>query len=91
MKKFNDMTQGEINTMSQEDFENVSPFEKRSCYDCAHLKSAMSLWCTNKDAIEARGTSLPGCIKCTFWQPNWKYIDSKYRTEENGYIEPVKD
>jgi hypothetical protein len=45
---------------------------------------AMSWWCTSKEAKKARGTSLPGCIKCTFWKPDWKVIDEKYKTEENG-------
>lgn len=90
MKKFNEMTQSEINAMSEEDFKAVSPFEKRSCYDCGHLKSVLSWWCTSKDAKKARGTSLPGCIKCTFWKPDWKVIDEKYKTEENGYTKPIE-
>lgn len=89
MKKFGEMTQSEINVMSEEDFKSVSPFEKRSCFDCGHLKSALSWWCTSKEAKDARGTSLPGCIKCTFWKPNWRVIDSKYKTKENGYVKPV--
>jgi len=68
MKKFNEMTQNEINTMSEEDFKVIPPDERRSCYDCGHLKSALSWWCTNKEAQKVRGTSLPGCIKCTFWK-----------------------
>lgn len=90
MKKFSDMTQSEINSMSEEEFKEISPFEKKSCYDCGYLKSALSWWCTSEDAKKARGTSLPGCIKCTFWKPDWKVIDDKYKTEENGYIKPIK-
>ena len=30
------------------------------------------------------------CIKCDFWKPDWKVIDDKYKTEENGYVKPIK-
>ena len=86
MKNFNELTTEEINSMSDEDFKNVSPFEKKSCYHCNHLKSGLSWWCTNPDAKKARGTTLPGVIKCPYWAPDWKYIDDKYKTEENGYV-----
>ena len=55
-----------------------SPFEKKSCYDCGHLESALSWWCVNEEAIKARGTSIPGCIHCPYWKPDWKMIDKKY-------------
>ena len=61
-KKLSDMNQSEINALSDEEFKAISPFEKRSCYDCKYLKSALSWWCTNEDAKKARGTSIPGCI-----------------------------
>jgi len=78
MKKFSEMNQSEIKALSEEEFNAASPFEKKSCYDCNHLKSALSHWCSSKEAIKARGTSLPGCIKCDFWQPNSKVI-KEYR------------
>ena len=90
LKKFSEMTQSEINAMSKEDYLNVSPFEKKSCYDCNHLKQLVTYWCQNKEAIEARGTKRPGCIKCPFWEPDWSYINSKYKTVENGYIPIIK-
>lgn len=90
MKKFSEMSQGEINNMNQEEFESVSPFEKKSCYDCGHIKSALSLWCGSEEARKARGTSIPGCIKCPYWKPDWKYIDGKYKTKENGYKKPLE-
>jgi hypothetical protein len=90
MKKFSEMSQSEINSLSKEEFMSISPFEKRSCYDCGHLKQALSWWCGNKDAIKKRGTTIPGCIKCPFWAPDWNLIDDKYKTPENGYIEPTK-
>lgn len=79
MKKFSQMAQGEINAMSAEEFAAVSPFEKKSCYDCVYLKSALSWWCTNKEAKNARGTSLPGGVRCPFWGPKLKLIDDKFK------------
>ena len=70
MKKIADMSQDDINALSIEDFDAIPPEEKRSCYDCGHLVSALSWWCGSDDAINYRGTSLPGCIKCTYWIPS---------------------
>lgn len=87
-KSFSEMTHSEIVSMSEEDYRKVSPFEKHSCYDCAHLKSALSWWCFNNEAAKYRGTRLPGVIKCHFWKPDWNYINEKYKTSENGYVSP---
>ncbi len=89
MKRLSEMNQREINELTKEEFESISPFEKKSCFDCGHLKSALSWWCTNKEASKARGTTFPGCIKCPFWKPDWKMIDDRYKTEENGYVRPI--
>lgn len=43
--------------------------ERASCYDCAHLEAALSWWCTSKEAIKARGTTIPGVSKCPYWSP----------------------
>jgi hypothetical protein len=43
--------------------------EKRSCFDCQYCQGAISWWCTNDDAREERGTSIPGCIDCPHWEP----------------------
>jgi len=91
MKTFTEMTQDEINAMSPEDFKAVSPFEKRSCGNCSSLRLAVSYWCTNETAKKKRGTSIPGCIKCPYWTPDWKHIDDKYKTFENGYIKPIEE
>ena len=84
-KKFSEMNSSEIAEMSDGDFRSVSPFEKKSCADCGHLKKALSLWCGNEVAISARGTRIPGVIKCPYWKPDWKHINSRYKTIENGY------
>ena len=44
------------------------PNERRSCYDCCHLKSLVSLWCSNEQAIIARGTRIPGVVHCPYWE-----------------------
>lgn len=86
MKKFSEMSQSEINDMSKEEFAKVSPFDKKSCSDCGHLKEVLSLWCTNERAIKVRGTRIPGCIKCPYWKPDWNYIPEEYHTAEYGYV-----
>ena len=52
----------------------ISPYVKRDCYHCAFLTAAVSLWCTNDEAVAYRGTAFPGVFKCIFWQPNEKVI-----------------
>lgn len=42
---------------------------QKRCYDCTHLRGAVSLWCTNKDAVKRRGTSIPGTDRCPSWAP----------------------
>jgi hypothetical protein len=48
---------------------------RRACDDCRHMKAALSWWCTNKAACDARGTSIPGVHSCTFWEPARRYED----------------
>lgn len=52
----------------------MPPEEKRSCYACKYMKSALSWWCGNDEAIKARGTSIPGCIKCSYWELKKKKV-----------------
>jgi len=42
--------------------------------DCRYLTAALSYWCTNKESIRRRGTSIPGVIKCPYYEPKpwWK-------------------
>lgn len=42
---------------------------QRRCYDCTHLKAAVSWWCTNPAAVKARGTNIPGTRECVYWAP----------------------
>jgi len=69
--------------------EKETPFEKRSCYDCSFIVGYVSLWCSNEQAVKDRGTAIPGCIHCPYWQPDWAYVKEKYHTPENGYVPRV--
>jgi hypothetical protein len=42
---------------------------RRRCYDCRHMKGAVSWWCTNEAAVEAHRTRMPGRHDCPFWAP----------------------
>jgi hypothetical protein len=41
----------------------------RGCADCAYLRGAVSWWCTNRAAVKARGTAIPGAYGCQHWKP----------------------
>jgi len=51
-----------------EPHEEANP-KLRRCYDCVYMRGAVSWWCTNKAAIEYRGTRIPGISHCNFWSP----------------------
>lgn len=69
--------------------ESENPFEKRCCYDCCHLKAAVSWWCINDDAIKFRGTRIPGTRNCQFWGPDWAYIDEEFHPQKSEAEAPV--
>lgn len=89
MKKFQEMSQAEIDELTDEEFKSISPFEKKSCADCSNITTVLSMWCNDINAIKERGTRVPGCIKCPYWKPDWDKIDSIHKTSENGYNEKV--
>jgi hypothetical protein len=72
MKPFTEMSQSEIEAMNQEDYLAVLPSDRKACFDCKHLYSAVNPWCGSDEAIEFRGTAIPGVIKCTYWEPDRK-------------------
>lgn len=41
----------------------------RGCADCLYCRGALSLWCTNDDAVKYRRTHFPGVVGCGFWEP----------------------
>ena len=46
---------------------------KGHCSDCAHLKGAVSLWCTNDEAKDHYNTAIPAQKNCPFWAPALVY------------------
>jgi hypothetical protein len=49
---------------------NGKPDEsQKRCFDCSNNQATISWWCVSKEAIEHRGTSLPGIKECPFWRP----------------------
>lgn len=69
--------------------------ERRGCPDCAHMKAAVSWWCTSDDAIEYRGTSFPGVHSCQFWEPcktlvgmtRWQRFKFRLTHDQNYHID----
>lgn len=68
-----------------------TPFTRKSCYDCKSCVGYVSLWCINENAVKKRGTQIPGCIHCRFWEPNWEYIDKEYQPPENNCPPTIKE
>ena len=57
-------------------FKNHIPDKERgSCHDCRHCQAAVTWWCVNEEARERHGTSIPGGIKCLFWEPGFTMKD----------------
>jgi len=71
----------EVSTLERQEKKQVindCPFTRKGCDCCIYLKAALSWWCTNKECIKARGTSLPGIIKCPYWAPHPQHIAEHY-------------
>lgn len=49
--------------------ESIPDAKLRRCYDCGHMKAALSWWCTNDGAVRMHGTAIPGRSGCPFWTP----------------------
>ncbi len=51
--------------------------EERACAredgpDCKYMVAAFYYWCSNRACCRHRGTTIPGVIKCPFYQPQPK-------------------
>jgi hypothetical protein len=68
--------------MSEENPSEENPYERKCCFDCGHLYSAVSWWCGSEEATEYRGTKIPGCSKCPFWKPDLEMIDKKWQPKK---------
>ena len=74
----------------------VPNVERKSCIDCSHCVASVSWWCKNDEAIERRGTQIPGAINCSNWEPiptkqelyeNSNVFGKLFGTYKTGYIE----
>jgi len=74
-KDFNELTSDELKDIPHKVWLTISPYVKKDCYHCKFLTAALSLWCTNDEAVEYRGTNFPGVFKCIFWEPNEEMIE----------------
>ena len=46
--------------------------KQKRCYDCGYISAAVDLYCTQEDAIAARGTRFfdgGGVHACPYWKP----------------------
>lgn len=59
--------------------------EKKECYDCKHCQAAISWWCYNKEAINWRGTRIPGTSNCKYWEPTTHVRDITPKERKNMY------
>lgn len=73
MKSFCKKRKHELLTPAQVGFVR-RVYEDRGCAYCAKLRSAVSLWCEDEQAIQARHTAIPGVIHCPYWRPDKAYI-----------------
>ncbi len=64
----------------------LQPEKRMACNDCKYCEGYISLWCTNKDAVKARRTAIPGVFNCPFWKPN---EDAVKRMNANIAIELI--
>ena len=86
IKEFQDLTTEEIRELNDEDFKKLHPKDKRNCDTCSSLTSALNYYCTNKDAKEARGTSIPGIIRCPYW--SWNELKKIHSVKNNSTWRP---
>jgi hypothetical protein len=58
--------------ISDEQFERERKHPEliRNCYYCKFCVAYESWWCTNKEIIKLRGTTIPGVVHCPGWKPN---------------------
>jgi hypothetical protein len=60
--------------------------DDKSCTYCKYLISYVSWWCGNKDAIDARGTRIPGEIHCPYFKIDKKYTRKKLKIKKSNKV-----
>ena len=71
---FNSLTEKERESISSDVWKKIPDHIKRSCDSCHYLIAKVNFWCSNEDAKEYRGTSIPGVCKCKFWKKSEKLV-----------------
>ena len=69
--------------LKQEDNYNETPNQRCGCMDCKYLKSHISWWCSNNQAIMVRGTRIPGIIHCPYWELDQEWAVEQYNKYHN--------
>lgn len=54
-------------------------YADRTCGYCGWLTYYVNWWCSNREAVRARRTSIPGCCHCPYWKPDKPYIKQQIR------------
>ena len=54
----------------------------RSCSYCKYLVSHISWWCGNENAINVRGTRIPGVIHCPYFKVDKSYVRKELNTKK---------
>ena len=86
IKPFAETTLAEREKMTSEEILAYPPEERRACGNCGFLIAYTNWWCSSKEAVEVRGTSIPGVCLCEFWKPDGKCIRAKKRKKRNERI-----
>ena len=64
-----------MNKLTKEQQEIIRDiFVERSCVYCRYLVSHINWWCENENAINSRGTRIPGVIHCPYFKVDKGYV-----------------
>ena len=62
----------------------------RSCSYCKYLVSHISWWCGNENAINARGTRIPGVIHCPYFKVDKDYVRKELNIKKRNIMNKLK-
>ena len=62
----------------------------RSCVHCRYLVSHISWWCGNENAINARGTRIPGVIHCPYFKVDKDYVRKELNIKKRNIMNKLK-
>ena len=88
--KFSDLSREERKALTDEEWESYKPWETKTCGYCKFMTHGISWWCSNEEAIRARGTCIPGVCLCSFWSLDKKYYKHCQRAKVMEIIKKTK-